>query len=137
MRVTEARRSVLFSSTRYLQTTSQLGHFRKELGEVNRRLEKAHDTRKTELLKEYQEAIVKSNTTSAKIKSTLEKLAYAGGARSLLSGRMGDRPTITIVRESNGDITKIAADEDAELKPGDVVEAAVKMGQQEPTAQVN
>lgn len=125
-RVTDARRSVLLSSTRFLQTTSQIGQFRKELAETNRRLEKLDDARRTDLLKEYQDAVARSNTTSTRIKSTMEKLTYTTGGRFGAPGPAEIKPVIAIVRDFNGDISKIAADEDTELRPGDVVEASMR-----------
>src|SRR5262249_31171405 len=60
-RVTDARRAVLLSSTRKLQTSAQLMQFKKQQDEVRRKLEKLDDQRRLDLLRERQETGVKLN----------------------------------------------------------------------------
>jgi polysaccharide export outer membrane protein len=123
-RVTEARRSLLFSSTRYLQTTAQLAQFQKDEADFRRKLEKLDDTRKSELLKELQESIVKSMSTYSRIKSVAEKQRIRGDNPLVQAGPR--RATITIIREGANGPVSLLANEEAKLQPGDVVEAALR-----------
>jgi len=123
-RVTEARRSLLFSSTRYLQTTAQLAQFQKDEADFRRKLEKLDDTRKSELLKELQESIVKSMSTYSRIKSVAEKQRIRGDSPLVQAGP--GRATITIIREGANGPVSLLANEEAKLQPGDVVEAALR-----------
>ena len=124
-RVTEARRSLLFSSTRYLQTTAQLAQFQKEEVDFRRKLQKLDDTRKSELLKELQDSIVKSIGTQSKIKSVVEKLRIRGDG-PLFQSAVAGRTTITIIREGDNGPVTLLANEEVKLQPGDVVEAALR-----------
>ena len=58
-RVTDARRAVLLSSTRKLQTSAQLLQVKKQQDESVRKLAKLDDQRRLDLLRELQEDILK------------------------------------------------------------------------------
>jgi polysaccharide biosynthesis/export protein len=133
-RVTDARRAVLLSSTRQLQTTSQLMQVKKSRSEFARELEKIEDQRRIRLLAELQEATVKLAGERAKLQSTEEKLHL-----------LGVRPPGTIDGLSPFDITLfrkgadgrkrlVAVDVDTELEPGDVVQVTLRSGQVEAAA---
>jgi polysaccharide export outer membrane protein len=121
-RVTDARRAVLLSSTRKLQTQAQLMLVKKEQDEVKRKLEKLDDQRRIDLLRELQDANVKLNETRANLQSVGEKLQYTAMIRSQLVRGTGDKPEIAIIRKGQKGEERIIADEDVELQPGDTVE---------------
>jgi polysaccharide biosynthesis/export protein len=124
-RVTDARRAVLLSSTRKLQTTAQLMAVKKEQDELKRKLEKLDDQRRIDLLRELRDANVKIGEIRAKLQSVGEKLQYTGMVRSQLVLGTGDKAEITVIRKGEKGQERIAADEDTELQPSDTVEVAL------------
>jgi polysaccharide export outer membrane protein len=127
-RVTDARRAVLLSSTRQLQTASQLMQVRKQQDDLSRQLERLDDQRKIALLQELAAANVKSKEVQAKLRSAQEKLEYAASPKAL--GSAG-KPHLTVLRKGPNGWESRPAEEDVELEPGDVVEIALS---QEPSA---
>jgi polysaccharide export outer membrane protein len=124
-RVTDARRAVLLSSTRKLQTAAQLMQIQKQKDDVARQLERLDDQRRIKLLQELQDARMALSQMQAKLHSTSEKLQYA--AARLPVGRGSElRPDIGLIRKGEKGRERIAADEDSELQPGDVVEVALR-----------
>jgi polysaccharide biosynthesis/export protein len=120
-RVTDARRAVLLSSTRKLQTTAQLMEVKKQQQDFSRKLEKLDDQRRLDLLRELQDTTVTLNQIHSKLQSVGEKLQYTAMVRSQLAEGAGDQPEIAIVRKGEKGQERIIADEDAELQPGDTV----------------
>jgi polysaccharide export outer membrane protein len=125
-RVTDARRAVLLSSTRKLQTSAQLMLVKKEQDEFKRKLEKLDDQRRLDLLREEQDTSVRLNETRAKLQSVGEKLQYTAMVRSQLALGVGDKARIAIIRKGGNGPKRIVADEDFELQPGDTVEIALR-----------
>jgi len=101
-RVTDARRAVLLSSTRKLQTAAQLMQVQKQQDEIARQRERLDDQRKIKLLQELQDAGTRLGQVRAKLQSTGEKLLYtsarsqvvakANSSRSLRSSERAKRP---------------------------------------------
>lgn len=121
-RVSEFRRSVLYSATRQLQTTNQLMEVERLHAQWARELEKIDDQRRIRFLAELQDATVKLIDQRAKLHSVEEKLQLAGL-----------RPPRTSDGTSKADITVFrsrkelhSADADIELQPGDVIEVALR-----------
>lgn len=125
-RVVDARRAVLLSATRKLQTNAQLMQAQKLQDDLSRQLERLEDQRKMDLLRELQDATVKLSELSATLQSVEEKLRFTGIVKSQLVRGKGAKPDITIVRRTESGYTHITADEDFELSPGDVVEIALR-----------
>jgi polysaccharide biosynthesis/export protein len=121
-RVAEARRAVLLSSTRHLQTTVQLMQIKRVRGELARELEKIDDQRRIRLLAELQDATVKLVGERAKLQSAEEKLQLAGNRPPRASDGAG-KADITVFR--SGAKEGFRVDADTELQPGDVVEVAL------------
>jgi polysaccharide biosynthesis/export protein len=124
-RVTDARRAVLLSSTRRLQTTAQLMQVKKQQDELTRKLEKLDDQRKIDLLRELQDTSVRLNQIRGKLQSVGEKLQYTAMVRSQLVRGAGDKVGIAIIRKDEKGQERILADEDTELQPGDTVEVTL------------
>ena len=122
-RLTEARRALLLSTTREVQTRSQLIQAMRERAELTRKLEKLPDELRIGLLKELQEARVRLSTTQEKLQIMGEKLPYA---MKPLAARDNDKqPRITVFRnEPRGERT-FTGNGDTELQPGDVVEVVL------------
>jgi polysaccharide export outer membrane protein len=125
-RVTDARRAVLLSSTRKLQTTAQLMQAKKQQDELTRKLEKLDDQRRLDLLRELQDTSVKLNQIREKLQSVGEKLQYTAMVRSQLVRGAGSKPEIAIIRKGEKGQERIVASEDTELQPGDAVEVTLR-----------
>jgi polysaccharide biosynthesis/export protein len=124
-RVTEARRAMLLSSTMALQTAAQLMQMKRQQAEVARQLVRLGDQRRIKLLQELQEARTTLSQVRAKLQSTGEKLEYAGARSQLMRGNEL-RPEIVLIRKGEKGRERIAANEDSELQPGDVVEVVLR-----------
>lgn len=127
-RVADSRRAVLMSSTRKLQTSAQLMQIKQQQSDFTRQLGKLDDQRKMDLLKDLQDANVKLAEVRAKLQGTSEKLQYATLVRSQFV-RGGGQPEIVVIRMDEKGQTRIRANEESELQPGDVVEVTLRPGQ--------
>jgi polysaccharide export outer membrane protein len=125
-RVTDARRAVLLSSTRKLQTSAQLMQAKKQQDEVTRKLAKLDDQRRLDLLRELQDTSVRLNQIREKLQSVGEKLQYTAMVRSQLVRGAGSKPEIAIIRKGEKGQERIVASEDTELQPGDAVEVGLR-----------
>jgi polysaccharide biosynthesis/export protein len=125
-RVTDARRAVLLSSTRKLQTSAQLLQVKKQQDEFARKLTKLDDQRRLDLLRELQDTSLRLNQIREKLQSVGEKLQYTAMVRSQLAGGAGSKPDIAIVRKGEKGPERIIASEDTELEPGDAVEVTLR-----------
>ena len=125
-RVTDARRAVLLSSTRRLQTSALLMQVKKEQDEVTRKLAKLDDHRRLDLLRELQDTSVKLNQIREKLQSVGEKLQYTAMVRSQLARGAGSKPEIAIIRNGEKGPERIVASEDTELQPGDTVDVSLR-----------
>jgi polysaccharide export outer membrane protein len=125
-RVTESRRAVLLSSTRRLQTASNLTEVKRQREDFVWRREKLSSQRELELLRETKESRSKIAELQMKLESAAEKLRLAGSAVS--SAAPGDNPRaeITIIRKNGQQWDRISASEDSALEPGDAIEAALR-----------
>lgn len=121
-RVTDARRAVLLSSTRKLQTSAQLLQVKKQQDEFARKLIKLDDQRRLDLLRELQDTSVSLNQIREKLQSVGEKLQYTAMVRSQLVRGAGSKPDIGIIRNGEKGPERIVASEDSVLQPGDAVE---------------
>jgi polysaccharide export outer membrane protein len=128
-RITDARRALLLSATRKLQTISQLMLTKRQRDDFSRQLERLDDQRRIKLLQELQEAGVRLNQIKAKLQAVGEKLQYTALVRSQLVRGAGSKPQITIVRKAEKGRERFIAEEDSELQPGDVVEVALRSEQ--------
>jgi polysaccharide export outer membrane protein len=125
-RVLEARRALLLSQTRALQVTDGLLLIKKQSNDLARQLQHFEDDRKTELLKEQQEAAATASILKIKRDAALDKLNLLSLARSRLSVDDASQIEIQVIRKENEASTRLAVDGDFALDPGDVVEIAVK-----------
>lgn len=125
-RVQEARRSILLSATRELQTITQLAQVERERLDIDRKLERLDDQRRLDILQELQEANVKAAGVRSRIEAVSEKLVYTGMVRSQLVRGKENKPNLLVVRKTEKGTERLTVDEDTELLPGDVVEVALK-----------
>jgi len=125
-RVTEEQRALLMSSDRLLQTTAQLTQTERLREQLGRDLQKVEKQRRLRLLDELQDAETATASLRAQLEGVAEKLVYTGALRSQLVGGKAGRPDLALVRRSGGAAERIPAEEDAELRPGDVVEVTLR-----------
>jgi len=119
-RVIDARRVLLFSSTRALQTSAQLGSVRRQRGELQRDLERADDKRRERLLAEMmQENLPQLATARARLAGIAEQLRVAG--LPVPVSEPGE-PTFLLVRSGEQGPTVHYATQQTPLQPGDVVD---------------
>jgi polysaccharide export outer membrane protein len=126
LRVSDARRAMLLSSTRKLQTSAQLMQTRRQRDDLSRQIERLDGQRKSDMLRELQDATVAFSKIRFKLQSTGEKLQYTALAKSQLTRGFGNKPAITIVRNGPKGSENLIANEEFELQPGDVVEVALR-----------
>jgi polysaccharide export outer membrane protein len=134
-RLTDARRALLLSSTRKLQTTAQLMLQRRQRQDSARQLERLDEQRKVTLLHELQDAGVKINQIRARLQGISEKIQYTALVRSQLVRGSGGKPEIAVVRPGLTGRERFIAEEDTELQPGDVIEVALRVGDAAVSAQ--
>jgi polysaccharide export outer membrane protein len=127
LRLTDARRALLLSSTRKLQTTAQLMLQTRQRQDSARQLERLDEKRKVSLLQELEDADVKINQIKAKLQGVAEKIQYTALIRSQLVRGPGGKPEIAIIRTGPTGRARFNADEDTELQPGDVIEIALRI----------
>lgn len=128
-RVSETRRLTLQSATRVLQTTALLNDVERKRAEFARSLEGIDDKKRKELLQSMQDATVRLNNIRGRIQAVSEKLLYAGMARSQLTRGPGGEPDVRVFRKDNngGTTATIAATDQTELMPGDVVDVRLQL----------
>jgi polysaccharide biosynthesis/export protein len=127
LRVSDARRAMLLSSTRKLQTSAQLMQTMRQRDDLSRQVERLDGQRRGDMLRELQDATVALSKIRLKLESTGEKLQYTAFAKSQLAHGFGTRPAITIVRSGARGSQNLVANEEFELQPGDVVEVALRV----------
>jgi polysaccharide export outer membrane protein len=125
-RVTDARRAVLLSSTRKLQTAAQLMQVKKQQDDIARQLERLDDQRKIKFLQDLQDARARLGQIRAKLQSVGEKLLYTAARSQVLRGSEL-KPQLMVVRSGKSGPERIAVDEDSDLQPGDVVEVVLRL----------
>jgi hypothetical protein len=118
-RVIDARRVLLFSSTRALQTSAQLGSVRRQRSELHRDLERADDRLRVRLLAEVQETLPQVATSRARLASIAERLRLAG--LPVPTSDFGE-PSFVVVRNGEHGATMLRATLQTPLQPGDVVD---------------
>jgi polysaccharide export outer membrane protein len=128
-RVTDARRAVLLSSTRALQTAAELTLLQRQQNETARQLAHLEDERRIKLLGELQDSAVRLDELRAKLQGIGDKLKFTALLRSQLVRGNGHSPMITVIRKDGASRTQFEATEDSELQPGDVVEVSLQLSE--------
>jgi len=126
VRLAEARRSALLSSNQLLQTLVEMSNLERQRGEYAIRLEKIDSQNRIDVWKEMQEANLRLAQITARLKSTSDKLKYAGQLQSQIRGGKVGRLQITVYRKAEQGSERLTADEDLELAPGDVVDVVLE-----------
>jgi polysaccharide export outer membrane protein len=125
LRVSDARRAMLLSSIQKLQTAAQLMQTQRQRDDLSRQLVRLDGQRRSDMLRELQDATVALSKIRFRLQSTGDKLQYTVLAKSQLARGLGNQPAITVMRNATKSLEKLAANEDFELQPGDVVEVSL------------
>ncbi len=125
-RVTDARRAVLLSSTRRLQTTSTLSQMKQQRDEYLFRHEKLDTQRRLEVLRDIKESQLRTAEVRTRLEAAAQKLQVYGRMASVDAANSGVRPTTTIVRRNGNGWDRLSASEDADLLPGDAIEVVAR-----------
>jgi polysaccharide export outer membrane protein len=118
-RVMDARRAMLLSSTRQLQTSVQVSENQIRREDLIRSVAKLDDQRRADLLLQLQTASLANLELQAKLRAVTVKLALLGKA----GDSAGPEPQVEVYRSGQAAVT--AAD-DTELQPGDVVKVKAR-----------
>jgi polysaccharide export outer membrane protein len=125
-RLIEARRTILLSSTRHLQTVAQRGQSERDRAELAAKLNKLADQRRDGVLAELQMAEVELAATRSRLQAVGDKMIYTGLVRSRLVRGKDAEPSIVIYRKAEQTTQALDANQDAELRPGDVIDVALQ-----------
>lgn len=123
-RMTESRRALLLSTTRQVQTRTELIEVERRRAELSRQLEKLPDQYRLGLLKELQEARTRIGIINAKLQTMSEQLPLVG--RQSPPGAAGQAARFTVYRQDMRGERSFTGDGDTELQPGDVVEVTLQ-----------
>jgi len=122
-RVSEARRAALMSATRMLQTNVLLADAFKDRDELVRRLEKADEDWKVDILKDLQTANANLATAALRLRAIGLRVPLPTGSNSV-----GSSPSILVYRKSTDKEEQLVGHLDMELMPGDVVTVGPAQG---------
>jgi len=125
-RVTDARRAMLLSSTRHLQTQVEVMRLQRQQDDQRRQLDRLAAERKERLLTELNGTNAKLAELDAAVKAARQRLQPTGGGGPALVDPDKMKPEVAIVRNVNGQWSRKVTSPDTELEPGDVVEAALR-----------
>lgn len=125
-RVTEARRAVLLSSTRHLQTTATLSQIKQQREDFAFRLEKLDTQHRLEVLRDMKLSQMRADELRTKLEGAAQKLRVFGQITSAAAASSGIRPAITIIRRNGEGWDRRSASEDDDLLPGDTIEVVAR-----------
>ncbi|WP_349774702.1 polysaccharide biosynthesis/export family protein [Microvirga terrae] len=121
-RLSDARRTMLFSGTRVLQTTSAISQLERDREVLRRSLEEADAKKRIALNDELQQVQSRIAQAQTKLSGLEERFRYIGGSQTGLSRDLGNELKISVLRKGATGVERISSEEDADLLPGDVVE---------------
>jgi polysaccharide biosynthesis/export protein len=128
-RVSEARRAVLLSSTRQLQTTVDMMEIQRGREDSARTLNRTMNLRRIGLLQDIRETSERLAEAELRLRAASEKLRPGGATSPFEMPGTAAQPVITIMRKIEQDWRRLPADEHTELLPGDVVEVSLPSNQ--------
>jgi polysaccharide biosynthesis/export protein len=126
VRLSDARRAALLSSNQLLQTIVETSNLERQRGEYVRQLEKIDSQNRIDNWKELQDANLRLAQVTSRLRGTSEKLIYTGLLKGQFGKAIAKPPDIIVHRKGENGQEGLAANEDFELLPGDIVEVALK-----------
>jgi len=122
-RLSDARRNVLFSSTRVLQTESNIAQAESDKKEFQRRIARLEETRRDNLLDELRQSASKVQELQTRTLYLAQKIALANVPSDEQTSLGNAR--LTVYRRSKEGLESIDADLNTPLLPGDVLEVGL------------
>lgn len=123
--VSVARRTVLASSTRALQTSVALATVERENRDINRKLERLGNVRRMKLLEDVVVATSALAITKARLQTASAKLRFVGAVKTQLVRGFDDQIVINVTRTKNRHSAQLTVTADTELEPGDVIDILI------------
>ncbi|BAQ48294.1 MULTISPECIES: polysaccharide biosynthesis/export family protein [Methylobacterium] len=127
-RLEEERRAVALLKGQQTDATSRLAQARRELAELERRLDRTVDEHRSALLQNLQATVVEMERERAQVRSAGERLLYTGALKAQLRGT-GRAPDIVIHRKGADGTVRLAVEEGTEIQPDDVIEVVIRPDQ--------
>ena len=127
-RLEDERRAVALLKGQQTDATTRLAQARRELAELERRLERTVDEHRSGLLQTLQATVVEMERERVQVRSAGERLIYTGALKAQLRGT-GRAPDIVIHRRSPDGTVRLAAEEDTAILPDDVIEIVIRPDQ--------
>jgi len=126
-RLADARRAMLLSSTRHLQTQVEVMRLERQQDEQRRQVDRLAAQRKMKLLSDLNDSNVRLAVLAATVKAARQRLQPSGaGGGPLLVEPDKMKPEIVIVRNVDQQWKRTVTSPDTELEPGDVVEVSLR-----------
>ena len=122
IRVTDARRIMLLSATRILQTEAAIAQARRDKEELKRKLDGYDDERRLKVVESLQKATQLAAAAKSRIEAARVQLQGLGTLRARDKDGSPLPPIISIYRGGAGDGSKIHAALGDNVMPGDTVE---------------
>ena len=126
-RLSEVKRLLLFSASRATEIESRAEETRTQLEVTERRVQRLDDERRIVLLKELQDVQLKLANTQTRLDAWNERMFYLGALRSKIGRGATSTVDFVIVRRGGARPERIAATQDSELLPNDLVEVTLKI----------
>ncbi len=127
-RLEDERRAVAMLKGQQTDATTRLAQARRELAELERRLDRTADEHRSALLQNLQATVVEMERERAQVRSAGERLIYTGALKAQLRGT-GRAPDILIHRKGSDGSVRLAAEEDTAILPDDVIEIVIRPDQ--------
>ncbi len=124
-RVDDERRALSEIRSQQGDAESRLMQARSSKDEIARNIEQQDEQHRTQLNDNLRDATIETEKLAARIKASSEKLLYTGAVKSQLRGGEGG-PELVIYRKVNGQTTQIAAREDTDILPDDMLEVSIR-----------
>ena len=126
LRVSDARQAVMQASTRNVELNTQLLQVRRLQDDNKRALERHDDQRRIAVLQEFEDNGVKVRVLQAKLQSINQKIQYVSRVAPPGTSENSTTVRIDIIRKVGRGRERLAASEDSELWPGDVVDVVAQ-----------
>lgn len=120
--VVDARRAMLLSASRAIQTGADAAQAAIARDDIARAVQKLHDQRRIRLLSELQESRANIQKIETRLNAIKDKLLLTGSMRSFWTKGATLKSEIWVHRSINGATEQLLGSETMSLLPGDVVE---------------
>jgi polysaccharide export outer membrane protein len=128
-RLLDAKRELILSSSRSLQTMSQLNQTMQQTSDLEEKQRELEAQRRMTLTAELQAGELKLASLRSQLNAAADKLLYASAIKSEFSTSLAKTRTATIYRIVDGKTTQNPIGDDGLLMPGDVIEVVIDTSQ--------